>query len=655
MRLLILALSAISMCGAASAQTAPPPVEAFGRLPGVIDASISPDGAKLALARYDSGVSGVQIYDIERNQVVRMAAVDPESSLRGVGWADDSYATFRISRTFRPHQVLPGHLRFRGAPGRVDYYRTGVIQAASGESRLLSTNEAEPWADQNSQLIAPIEGDPGFGRMIGGPRDAASERDIVYRIDLRNGYARTVGVRGVNDDTVDYVLDEAGRVVTRTDVDRETNRWRLWVFDGEAPRLLLEDVSEFGVPIAVAGLLADGRLAAIEQDAAGEYYVINAIDRQSGARQTIFERPGFEIDRVIADPWTRRVVGAAWIEEERQQHFFDPDLQSIYERAKEAFGAGFVVLTSWSRDRSRAVLYAERGLDGGAYYLFTPAGPEIRRIAQLYPELSGAALGERLALTFRARDGERVPAYLTLPPGREARNLPLVALVHGGPASRDTFDFDYQAAFLASRGYAVLQVNFRGSSGYGSTWENAGRRQWGGLMQTDVEDGVAALGRSGRIDPSRVCIVGASYGGYAALAGVSLTPDRYRCAISIAGVSDLMEMIDAERAQTGRYSISTDYWRSSIGDRQEDRDRIRAVSPAFLADRVTAPVLLMHGTDDTVVPIDQSRRMERALTRAGKQVRFVELRGDDHYLSDAETRIATLREMEAFLAQHLAR
>jgi dipeptidyl aminopeptidase/acylaminoacyl peptidase len=657
MRALILALAMFWMCGATRAQTAPapPPVEAFGRLPGIIDVSISPDGARIALARHDSGVSAVQLYDIARNQILHTATVGEESRLRGVGWADDSHATFLISRTFRPHEVLPGYLRFRGSPGRVDYYRTGVIEAATGESRLLSTNEAEPWADQYSQLIAPIEGDPGFGRMIGRPRDSMSERNIVYRIDLRTGNSRTVGVRGVNDDTVDYVLDEAGRVITRTDADRETNRWRLWVFDGETPRLLLEDVSEFGVPIAVSGLLADGRLAAIEQDAAEEYYVINAIDRQSGARQKIFERPGFEIDGVITDPWTRRVVGATWIEEEREQHFFDADLQSIYERAKAAFGVGLVVLSSWSRDRSRVVLYAERGLDGGAYYLFTPVDSEIRRLAQLYPELSGVALGERLAITFRARDGERIPAYLTLPPGREARNLPLVALVHGGPAARDTFAFDYRAAFLASRGYAVLQVNFRGSSGYGATWENAGRRQWGGLMQTDVEDGVAALGRSGRIDPSRVCIAGASYGGYAALAGVSLTPDRYRCAISIAGVSDLLAMINEERAQTGRHSMSTDYWRSSIGDRNEDRDRIRAVSPALLADRVTAPVLLIHGTDDTVVPIDQSRRMERALTRAGKQVRFVELRGDDHSLSDAETRITTLREMETFLAQHLAR
>lgn len=172
-------------------------------------------------------------------------------------------------------------------------------------------------------------------------------------------------------------------------------------------------------------------------------------------------------------------------------------------------------------------------------------------------------------------------------------------------------------------------------------------------MQTDVEDGVTALARSGRIDAARVCIVGGSYGGYAALAGATLTPDRYRCAVSINGVSDLGEMLRIERLETGSDSITSDYWRGIIGDGREDRDAIRAVSPALLADRVQASILLLASTDDTVVRIDQSRRMHRALTQAGRDVRFVELEGDDHFLSDSATRIQTLREMDAFLAQHL--
>jgi dipeptidyl aminopeptidase/acylaminoacyl peptidase len=243
---------------------------------------------------------------------------------------------------------------------------------------------------------------------------------------------------------------------------------------------------------------------------------------------------------------------------------------------------------------------------------------------------------------------------LTLPIG-ERTNLPLVLLPHGGPhGPRDDFSFDWWATFLASRGYAVLQPNYRGSGGYGVAWQEAGYRQWGGLMQHDLEDGVDALARAGIIDPARVCIVGGSYGGYATLAGVTMTPDRYRCGASVAGVSDLSQMLlETERRTGGDDSMSSDWWRQSIGDREEDRAAVRAASPVNLADRVTAPVLLIHGTDDTVVSIDQSRRMLRALEGAGKEVRFVELRGDDHWLSDASTRIQTLREIESFLARHL--
>jgi dipeptidyl aminopeptidase/acylaminoacyl peptidase len=233
------------------------------------------------------------------------------------------------------------------------------------------------------------------------------------------------------------------------------------------------------------------------------------------------------------------------------------------------------------------------------------------------------------------------------------RNLPLVVLVHGGPTARDDFEFDWWASFLASRGYAVLQPNFRGSSGYGAAWEEAGYREWGRLMQTDVEDGALVLGRNGIADPERICIVGGSYGGFAALAGAALTPERYACAAAIAGVSDLPMMLSNVAIAIGSQSMPSDWWGMLIGDRREDGAALRAVSPAHQAANVRAPVLLIHGANDTVVPIAQSRRMADALRSAGKDVRLVEYPGEDHWLSDATTRIAMLRELETFLAAHL--
>jgi len=360
-----------------------------------------------------------------------------------------------------------------------------------------------------------------------------------------------VRVAGINRHTLGYLLDERGEVVARYDSDDATNRWSLFVYDGDRPRLLMQDVSETGEPLQIEGLMPDGKIAVLDEDESGEFHRLFAVDRTSGERTLLFQREGRDVAGAILDPWTRRVVGAAWTEDETRQQYFDPELQTAYERVTAQFSNGGASLQSWSRDRRRILVYGERGLDGGGYYLFVPADGSLRRIGMLYPDLATAAGGVRQSINYRARDGVRIPAYLTLPGDGTARHLPAVLLVHGGPHSRDTMGFDWVASFLASRGYAVLQPNFRGSTGYGASWELAGRRQWGGLMQTDVEDGVAALVRAGIADPQRVCIVGASYGGYAALAGATLTPDRYKCAASVAGVADLNEFLRERQAQTG--------------------------------------------------------------------------------------------------------
>jgi dipeptidyl aminopeptidase/acylaminoacyl peptidase len=196
----------------------------------------------------------------------------------------------------------------------------------------------------------------------------------------------------------------------------------------------------------------------------------------------------------------------------------------------------------------------------------------------------------------------------------------------------------------------VLQVNFRGSTGYGYEWFNAGRGRWGdGLMQTDIEDGVDALVKAGYVDGARVCIVGASYGGYAALAGATVTPERYACAASINGVSDPEDMLkDLQRV--AKSSMAAEWWSKSMGS---DKEQLRRVSPLRHADKVRIPILLLHGLEDSVVPIEQSRAMHAKLQRAQRDVRFKELGGDDHWLSSASTRTMMLQELETFLAQSL--
>jgi dipeptidyl aminopeptidase/acylaminoacyl peptidase len=281
------------------------------------------------------------------------------------------------------------------------------------------------------------------------------------------------------------------------------------------------------------------------------------------------------------------------------------------------------------------------------YYLVDFQTHTAEIVGEEYPALATAKLGEVSTISYKARDGQDIPAYLTLPPGAEPHGLPLVVLPHGGPESRDYPTFDWWAQFLASRGYAVLKPQFRGSTGFGEAFRKAGYRQWGGLMQDDVSDGVAAMISRGIADPKRVCIVGASYGGYAALAGAAFTPSLYKCAVSINGVSNLPEMLGYLLRREGPVS----YWREHVGDSFDPA--LVAKSPGHAAQGITAAILLMHATNDTVVPFRQSEGMARALKFENKPAELIELRAEDHWLSQGETRIRMLRALEKFLAANL--
>ena len=302
-------------------------------------------------------------------------------------------------------------------------------------------------------------------------------------------------------------------------------------------------------------------------------------------------------------------------------------------------------------DGQRIVVNAEGASRPPVFHLVDFAAKRADIINEAYPKLAGIKQGTVRVFEYPARDKYALMAYLTVPADTPEKNLPVVVLPHGGPESSDGGSFDWLAQFLASRGYAVLQPQFRGSAGLGKAHADAGRRQWGLRMQDDLTDGVKKLVADGIADPKRICIVGASYGGYAALAGAAFTPDLYACAVSISGVSDLPLMIGYDTRMSMAESSSIDYWHEHIGPATDPQ--VIAKSPARSAASVRAPVLLIHGTEDTVVPIEQSRLMAHALQESGKPVELIELPGEDHWLSQSATRIRMLTELERFLAKYL--
>lgn len=265
-----------------------------------------------------------------------------------------------------------------------------------------------------------------------------------------------------------------------------------------------------------------------------------------------------------------------------------------------------------------------------------------------YPLIGPEAVGAISTISYKAGDGLALDGILTLPPGREAKNLPVILLPHGGPNAQDTERFDWWAQAFASRGYAVFQPNFRGSTNRDTAFMRAGNGEWGRKMQTDISDGLAELVRRGIADPKRACIVGASYGGYAALAGVTLQKGLYRCAVAVAPVSDLSDMYWTDYRQSGGNRML----RRSLNDSLGPLANFAAVSPRRHARDASAPILLVHGKDDTVVSFKQSSAMADALKEAGKPYEMVVLREEDHWLSRSATRQQMLDAAMRFVSQH---
>ena len=329
----------------------------------------------------------------------------------------------------------------------------------------------------------------------------------------------------------------------------------------------------------------------------------------------------------------------------------DAELAVILRSIEAALPEHSVDVITRSHDYQRAVVEAESSSAPPHFYLYDRKQKAMAFLLSDYPRLDGRKLPEAEVLSYKARDGLEIPAYVTVPRGFElgkSKAIPFVVHPHGGPHARDFLGFDWLVQLMVQAGYGVLQMNFRGSSGYGSEFERAGYREWGEAMQDDVTDGTRWLIEQGYAKPERICIVGGSYGGYAALMGVAKVPALYRCAVSLNGVSDLVSFLEVKSVYRG--------WRffyGHIGRLWKDRNKLLANSPRRLVGQISAPVLLVHGDKDSVVPVSQSRRTARVLKQAGGTVRYVELPEGDHALTSDVNRRRFGEELVAFLREHL--
>jgi acetyl esterase/lipase len=626
-----LALSSIAFAVPFGVSAGPrPAAEAFAAMPTFADITLSADGSKIAFSApradgnlnvgiFDFTTKATEVIDLTSNKVRSLTFEDG-----GKLFINASYANVNDNRN-----------KYEG--GAWNVYDPAKKSLRAIEGGLVQMQAARP----NEVIMATYEG--------GGDNQIWSLNLFQYNLETTR-YVQTE--RGTQY-TYSWLTDPTGNAIARADLNlvgkfttlHYKNAAGQWV---EGLRMTNTAIAG----INFIGTSPTGRIL-FKRDDDNEFGRIESLSPATGAISDMVRSEDTQVDWGQTDNWSGKMVGVRIAGLEPRMQWTAPDFQEAVALVEGQMPGSKVSIIDNTPDRKIFLMSVEAPARPAKLYLLDVPNTKLTAIGSTMPSLEGVALGEQRATTFKSRDGVDIPVYITTPPGHSTtKKAPTIIFPHGGPAARDEPGFDWWAQFMASRGYVVIQPQFRGSTGFGHRHEEAGKRQWGKKMQDDVSDALAWAIKEDITDPRRACIVGASYGGYAALAGVTLTPDLYKCAVSVAGVADLPHMMAREGAgDFGLRSSSLNYWREHIG--ADDPTAMAAVSPARLAARVKAPILLLHGTDDTVVDIDQSRLMNTALRSTGKSVKYVELRGEDHWLSRASTRLQMLREIDTFLAEHL--
>jgi pimeloyl-ACP methyl ester carboxylesterase len=637
----------------------PPSVEEFMRDPSIKDVALSLKGDRIALlgaAPAQAGARSAYVLFVNSQNVEKPLRRVNLGDVKAdwIDWANDERVllSLTLERQGATAAVTGGRLGERGKKP-IKAARVVSLGLDNAPPALMFENRRRSLGGNRnlSQIADHTWDDPEHVMM---PAWGA-ERLGLYKVNVLTGAAALVeegGDRTFGWNTQDGVpvlrydlnwLGNGVNVLARAPGERE---WQ------KVTELHREDMNGW----RFAAWTKEPGVLLVSQRGEGEE--TRTIRRYDLRTKTMGEVVAGRPDRDVSAPLgTKRgqYLGATFVNDVVEHSFADPALAPHFRALQKFVGPdNNIRIHDISDDSRRLILRVSGPREAGAFYFYDLGARDLVPLGQSKPWLSEDRLAKVEVLKVRTRDGAEIPAYLTVPIGTAKGPRPMVVMPHGGPEARDSLEFDVWAQALAARGWLVLQPNFRGSDGYGRKFAEAGYRQWGRRMQDDVEDAVDQVVAAGRADPARLAVLGWSYGGYAALTVAGLKPDRYKAVVAGAAPTDLLEMLGYERREAGRDSEVFKYWVKHIGDPGRDRDAIQAVSPRRLAGAITAPVLLLHGEGDEVVPVEQSRRMVKALQNAGRKPEYLEIEDAGHGGWEAEDEQRFLEAAVSFLGRRLA-
>jgi dipeptidyl aminopeptidase/acylaminoacyl peptidase len=631
----------------------PADTSVYAALPRMSQPKLSKDGKQMIAFKPINGSYHLYLFNLESKKSRLLMASDPDRFLfNWCNWANHERIVCSTRSSIRwpgvAHKIFTRNLVAVNTDGsRMMELSPPLKESAADRARNRSFGIPETMMSLRKDRIINYLPDDDQHILIALAREKWN-KPTVYELDIYNN--RMDEIHRYSNNVYNWITDQSGRV--RVGVGLKNGKATIKIRSKTQDTFHPLDLSKFDsedLPI-FQGFSEDGKsiyIATYNSEDKLALYSFNTETETLGAALARSEH--YDVFNLIHNNKSGPIA-ASYMGDKRTYQWLNKTWEQRFNTFKSALPKNHQIKLVSSDELGEKLIFEVYGTAvNPTFYLFDAAELSIVSFGSLYRDLKNEQVAEKKAVSYKARDGLTIPAYLTLPADRN-HPLPTIILPHGGPIARETDEFDYWSQFLSSRGYAVLQANFRGSSGYGRDFMAGGYQQWGQKMQDDIIDGLQWMIEEKIADPDNVCIVGGSYGGYAALVAAYQTPQHFKCAVSFAGVSDLRKTIMGLRQFVDR-ARATKRILNDVGGWSAVTDN----SPIANVDKIALPLLLVHGDEDSRVAVKQSRDLAALLQQRKPKATFnyVEQKGGDHFLSQESQRLEFLTLMEDFLAKYI--
>ncbi len=600
------------------------PLEDFFRNPEKSSFQLSPNGKKIAYMKpWDDGnrMMNVYIKDLGQENGVRITSAS-KRSLYGYFWLNDN----RIA-----------YIQDKGGDENIHIYAVDI----DGSNDIDLT----PFDNIQARITDDLEDDPNH--MIISINNRNPRIHDVYRLNVNSGELTLIAENPGN--IMGWMTDNEGKLRIAMTSDGVNSSILYRVTEKEEFKPIL--TTNFKVSVSPLFFTFDNKNLYVSSNRGRDKSAIYKFDLET-AKETelIFEHDEVDVSGLLRSINRKVLTGVSYYTDKRQLHFLDEWRENLQKKLESKLTNVEVAISDMSKDETKAIVVAFSDVSRGTYYYYDIENDDLTLLADLNPWLNPDHMSNMKSISYTSRDGLKINGYLTIPKGSNGKNLPVVVNPHGGPWARDRWGFNPEIQYLANNGYAVFQMNFRGSTGYGRDFWEKSFKQWGKTMQDDITDGVEWLINEGIADPERIAIYGASYGGYATLAGLTFTPDLYACGVDYVGVSSLFTFMES---MPPYWELYREMMYEMVGHPENDKELLASSSPLLHVDKIKVPLFIAQGANDPRVKKSESDQIVNALKEKGIDVPYMVKDDEGHGFYNEKNRFDFYKAMSEFLSEHL--